>query len=214
VSALASRLQLEHHLACYHLRVLRANHIVSTRVWGRLHIYQIASPHLAPILVGLGRLMCRRSAHGAVGPQQRGGPRELDLRHARLCYDHLAGGVGVYLLDEMLRRNWLSLRRDAEGTEFLLSRRGAQALIRRRVNVLWAGRMKRRFAYGCADWTEPHRHLGGALGTAVLDALFRTRVLRRVGGGRRVEWRHPLSTWLGAPERRVSGRPRLRSSGR
>ena len=33
--------------------------------------------------------------------------RDAPLRHARTCYDHLAGVEGVQLLREMLRRGWL-----------------------------------------------------------------------------------------------------------
>ena len=41
---------------------------------------------------------------------------------------------------------------------------------------------KRRFAYGCTDWTERTRHLGGALGAAILASLVdRGHVVRSLG---------------------------------
>lgn len=37
----------------------------------------------------------------------RSSPREPALRHARLCYNHLAGDKGVQIFDSLIRRGFL-----------------------------------------------------------------------------------------------------------
>ena len=39
--------------------------------------------------------------------------------------------------------------------------------------------LKRRFAFGCLDWTERRYHLGGALGAALLQFMRRKKWVRQ-----------------------------------
>ena len=56
---------------------------------------------------------------------------------------------------------------------------------------------RRRFAYGCLDWTERRFHLGGALGVAIVDALQAKGTILRQQGTRAVAVRGNLTEWLG-----------------
>ena len=56
----------------------------------------------------------------------RSSPREPALRKARVCYDHLAGELGVFVLDSLQRRRLLRTRDDALE---LTRRAGASARI-------------------------------------------------------------------------------------
>jgi hypothetical protein len=67
------------------------------------------------------------------------------------------------------------------------------------VNLAQTRNTRRRFAYGCLDWTERRSHLGGALGAAVLDALQRTGVVRRQPQTRTVVVQQTLEAWLDFP---------------
>jgi hypothetical protein len=131
----------------------------------------------------------RRSA-----PAEREVRRDTPLRRARTCYDHLAGVAGVGLLQAMLARGWLLGR----GLRCKITPRGADALLRRGVDLIAADAAVRPFARPCLDWTERRSHLAGALGAAVLRRLANDGIVRRTAGSRVVVVRRPLAEWLGA----------------
>ena len=120
--------------------------------------------------------------------------RDTPLRRARTCYDHLAGVAGVALLDSILAQGWLV----PHERTYKITPRGADAFLRRGVDLVTADASARPFARSCADWTEPGQHLAGALGAAVLSRLTRDGVVRRTPGSRVVALRRPLAEWLGA----------------
>jgi hypothetical protein len=53
------------------------------------------------------------------------------------------------------------------------------SLIALGINVDAAQELRRRFAFGCLDWTERRYHLGGALGAALLQYVCRKRWVRQ-----------------------------------
>ena len=110
--------------------------------------------------------------------------RDTPMRRARTCYDHLAGVAGVRLFERMLDRGWVELAEPVvlAKPDYRLTKRGAAALGERGLDTESIARAKRRFAYGCTDWTERTRHLGGALGAAILASLVdRGHVVRSLG---------------------------------
>ncbi|MDQ7849459.1 MAG: metalloregulator ArsR/SmtB family transcription factor [Armatimonadota bacterium] len=204
VSELASRIGADRYRLSYHLAILRRYAVIQPAWHGRLIVYRIAADETRQILAALERFRMRHlpSASGrAKGAKWRG--VQMELQQARTCYDHLGGLAAVYLLAEFLRRRWLVRRRDRENPArispaYTLTMRGAQALMRRRVNVFWARRSRRRLAYGCPDWSPSRLHLGGALGAAVRVSLVRSGVVRLHRDDRTVVLRRPLAAWLDA----------------
>ncbi len=122
--------------------------------------------------------------------------KDTAMRQARTCYDHLAGVAGVGLMDEMLRRGWLQIAKDAPRPDYSLTQSGEDALGKRGVDVTRAKVSKRKFAYGCLDWTERRAHLGGALGAAILEALRDDGAVQRSEGTRTVATLKPVTGWL------------------
>lgn len=114
--------------------------------------------------------------------------RDSALRRARTCYDHLAGVAGVELFDQMVNRGWVEPveAQDSARVSYRLTHVGTQSINGMGVD-LPESTSKRRFAYGCTDWTERRPHLGGALGAAVLRALQSRDIVRRRPGTRVVE---------------------------
>ncbi len=125
--------------------------------------------------------------------------RNSPLRRCRTCYGHLAGVDGVALLDGMLGLAWLELAEDPNELHprFRPTERGEAGFKRRGINVEQARRAGRKLAYGCTDWTERRFHLGGALGSAVTDALNVRGFVRRREGSRVVAVEQPVLDWLG-----------------
>ncbi len=125
--------------------------------------------------------------------------RDTALRRARTCYDHLAGVAGVALFDEMLNRGWLEQTesQDSPRVSYRLTQLGQQALAGKGVD-LTPSSSKRRFAYGCTDWTERRLHVGGALGAALLRALQARNIVHRTEGPRVVEVQREVVEWYGS----------------
>src|ERR1700690_793825 len=85
--------------ASSHLAKLEAGGLIEQEKQGRHRYYRLADPDVAGVLEGLEGLAAR-AGHLRV----RTGPKDPALRRARVCYDHLAGDLGVQMLDSMKRQ--------------------------------------------------------------------------------------------------------------
>ena len=166
-----------------YLARLESAGLVAIERQGRHRYFRLAD---ADVAIALEALMpvAARAGHLRV----RTGPRDPELRHARSCYDHLAGDVAVTMFDRFVGRRLLA-RRDgklivtAEGRRFF-ARAGFD------VEMLEGGR--RPLCQPCLDWSERRSHLGGTLGAAILkhivargwaDREAKTRVVRFSAAG-------------------------------
>ncbi|HZC07149.1 MAG TPA: metalloregulator ArsR/SmtB family transcription factor [Ktedonobacterales bacterium] len=156
-----------------HLALLRERGLVRATREGRQMRYDVQNPAVASLieaLVSVAGAPARRASERVTPP----------LARARLCYDHLAGEVGVALFDALVARDALRLTdvtkstaragRAAPSAMVELGPAGAAIFGDLGVSVAEAQREKRRFAYPCVDWTERRPHLGGALGAALCAA--------------------------------------------
>ena len=108
------------------------------------------------------------------------GPREPALRKARVCYDHLAGELGVVVYDGLIARGLLG---DEAGSLFLTNA-GADWLATFGIDPAHAARQRRTFCRPCLDWGERRHHLGGALGAALLARFYELRWAQRAKDSR------------------------------
>ena len=159
-SELAHEAGVTPQTASSHLAKLEAGGLIEQEKQGRHRYYRITGPDVAAVLEGLEGLAAR-AGHMRV----RTGPKDPALRHARVCYDHLAGDLGVQMLDSMKRQRWLRQRKQdieltAEGQRFLTDtlQISADALAHPR----------RPLCRACLDWSERRHHLAGTLGAAIL----------------------------------------------
>jgi DNA-binding transcriptional ArsR family regulator len=104
-SALAAAAGISRSLASAHLRKLVAGGLVAAKANGRQQLYSIASEPAADALEILILL-----APGRKVSSLRDATRAKSLRWARMCYDHLAGAVGVSVTEALLGRDLLRER--------------------------------------------------------------------------------------------------------
>jgi DNA-binding transcriptional ArsR family regulator len=161
-SELAARARVSRSLASTHLRKLERAGLLRVEAHGRHRSYGIASPELAVAIEALGTV----ATLPPPAPRLRDQLAREALRHARSCYDHLAGEVGVAVTEALCARGALELR----GAQFEL--RDAQPFARLGVDTEAAAGRSRAFARSCLDWTERRPHLAGALGAALLASLL------------------------------------------
>ena len=173
-----------------HLAKLLDAHLVAIESQGRHRYFRLADRDVAQLLENLMGVAFRA---GAV--RVRASPREPALRRARVCYDHLAGELGVLLHDSFARRRWL--RATGHGIE--LTAAGRRACRDIGVDIDALARRRRSLCRACLDWSERRHHLAGALGAALLNRFFALGWARRVPGSRVV-------TFMAAGERALRER--------
>ncbi|WP_035824777.1 ArsR/SmtB family transcription factor [Janthinobacterium sp. RA13] len=156
--------------ASAHLSRLRDDGLLSMVAQGKHRYYRLASTEVARALEAL--LVV------AGVPATPFTPSTPDrLRHARTCYDHMAGTVAVTVHDQLLARGWLL--DDGGGGEYRLSEAGTAGMAALGIDVPQLHKQRRRFACACLDWSERRAHLGGALGAAILQLALRQRWAER-----------------------------------
>jgi DNA-binding transcriptional ArsR family regulator len=160
-----------------HLAKLVAGHLLSVEVQGRHRYYRLADPLVAAALEGV-------MALAAQGPKRHRphGPADDALRHARTCYDHLAGQVGVGLLTVLLGRGHL-----APGPrDYRVTASGQALFAELGIDLAAVEAQRRSFARPCLDWSERRPHLAGALGAALTDRFFEKGYIARKADTRAV----------------------------
>jgi len=88
-----------------HLAKLLDAGLIAVESQGRHRYFRLADRDVAHLLESLMNVAFRA---GAV--RLRASPREPALRRARMCYDHLAGEVGVQFYEALVRQGMLALR--------------------------------------------------------------------------------------------------------
>jgi DNA-binding transcriptional ArsR family regulator len=159
-SELAHEAGVTPQTASSHLSKLETGGLVEQEKQGRHRYYRLADPDVAGVLEGLEGLAAR-AGHLRV----RTGPKDPALRRARVCYDHLAGDLGVQMLDSMKKQRLLRQRKDdieltAEGERFL-----ARTL---QISAESLAHPRRPLCKACLDWSERRHHLAGTLGAALM----------------------------------------------
>ncbi len=146
-----------------HLARLVDGGVLAQESRGRHRYFRIATPETAAAIEALASaVLATRELRPRPVPVSRATP--VPLRHARTCYDHLAGEVAVDLFARMHDRRWLRI----DGSDVALTQAGVSGLTALGVDLTSARARRRRFACTCPDWSERKPHLGGALGAALL----------------------------------------------
>jgi DNA-binding transcriptional ArsR family regulator len=159
-SELAHQAGITPQTASSHLAKLESGGLIEQEKQGRHRYYRLTDPDIAAVLEGLEGIAAR-AGHMRV----RIGPKDPALRRARICYDHLAGDLGVQMLDSMkkqrlLRQSKQAIELTAEGERFL-----AKNL---QVSTEALAHPRRPLCKACLDWSERRHHLAGTLGAAIM----------------------------------------------
>jgi DNA-binding transcriptional ArsR family regulator len=147
-----------------HLRKLLDARFVAMEAHGRHRYFRIADEDVAQILEELMSFAVRSGTRAQVT-----GPKDPLLRKARVCYDHLAGELGVLLYASLLQRQAF----DFNG-EVALSARERCSQNSASTQAPCVARNAR--LQVCMDWSE-RRHAArrrGAAGARVIDRLGRS----------------------------------------
>ncbi|HWF81557.1 MAG TPA: helix-turn-helix domain-containing protein [Streptosporangiaceae bacterium] len=176
MSMLASEAGVAASTASEHLTKLTKGGLLRVRPEGRRRYYELASSHVADALEALSQLAPRQPVRSL-----RTDTRARALRLARTCYDHLAGHLGVAVMQSLLASGVLvggtgehirtsagsdRLATPGHDVDYRLTPDGRCRLDDFGVRVR---RTRRPLIRYCVDLTEQRHHLGGSLGAALLQ---------------------------------------------
>ena len=166
-----------------HLARMTTAGLVTFVKQGRHRYHRLASPAVAVMMESIMQVAC--DAH-LPSKCLMVGPRDEALRAARICYDHLAGVLGVALADALIASGYADLSNEVgmftdKGLAFL-SRLGIEA----RLPAASGRRPARALCRACLDWSERRPHVGGVVGAAICRHSIENGWVRRCCGTRAV----------------------------
>ncbi|GGY46809.1 transcriptional regulator [Streptomyces tanashiensis] len=173
--------------ASAHLGKLVEARLVDMESVGRCRYYRLANPDVSLALEALAVIAPPLPVTSLRESSTAGA-----LRRSRTCYDHLAGQLGVTLLESLLTGGLLaghdgthhpgrSVRDGASGyghdVDYRLTDTGRETLARFGLDLDGLPARRPLIRY-CVDWSEQRHHLAGAVGAALTARLFALGWLR------------------------------------
>ena len=164
--------------ASEHLGKLTAAQLISVTKQGRHRYYRISSPAVAQMLESMSAVVATQ------GPLRHRPASKADdaLRLVRLCYDHLAGRLGVGLAESLAERDCVAVSDDGG----IVTPAGRDFFASLGIDLSSLERQRRCFCRPCLDWSERRHHLAGAVGAALAARAFELGWVERAKQGRAV----------------------------
>lgn len=158
-----------------HLGKLYAAQLVVLMKQGRHRYYRLAGPQV-------GRMLESIMTVAMNGPPRFQPKSKTDdqMRHARTCYDHIAGVLGVGLAQRLTEREFVVLGDEAGE----VTPSGLEFMAKLGVDLAGAREKRRVFCRPCLDWTERRSHIGGAVGAALARRCFELKWIERMRDSR------------------------------
>jgi len=178
-SELAGEAGVTAQTASSHLAKLEMGGLVSAVKQGRHRYFRLADDDVADMLEAMAGVAAR-----AGHMRTRTGPGEPALRKARVCYDHLAGEMGVRMFESLMRSRCLAVRDDM----LRVTRNGEVFLADLGIELDDLAGSRRPLCKTCLDWSERRTHLAGALGAVLLDRFYALNWARRARSSRAVHF--------------------------
>jgi len=166
---LAFRAGVMPQTASTHLAKMIEGNLLAVEHCGRHRYYRLANPEVGLAIEALAALALPvrlRSERDKADP----------IHHARTCYDHLAGRLGVALADTLLANGAL----EESGHDYRVTTEGGRRLTDFGINLAEIQTGRRAFARQCLDWSERRHHIAGGLGAALADQLFKRGWIKRM----------------------------------
>jgi len=178
-SELANEAGVTAQTATTHLAKLEAGGLLTLRKQGRHKYFALANDDVASLLETLMGLTASDNSLKTLT-----GPRDAEMRNARVCYNHLAGHKGIQLHNSLLDKRHLDLK---NGT-LALTNKGAQFMQEFGIDLELLHASRSPLCRECLDWSERRSHLAGSLGRALLDQFESLRWLKRHSSSRVIKF--------------------------
>lgn len=164
--------------ATTHLAKLESGGLLTLRKQGRHKYYALANEEVATLLESLMGFTASTQASPIVT-----GPRNDMMRKARVCYNHLAGDMGIQLYDSLVANRYIMLRNGSPE----LSKKGQKFVLDFGIDLDKLNTSRSPLCRACLDWSERRSHLAGSLGRAFLTQFTLLRWVSQ-GEGRIIKF--------------------------
>lgn len=179
---LAAEAGVTRQTASAHLAKLTEANFIAPEKQGRHRYFRLADHQVAEVLENLMGLAAKRKP-----TRIRTGPKEPALRKARVCYDHLAGDLGVELFESLSREGWIDHGDEAPR----LTEKGETRLEGFGIDLAAIAKKRRPMCRSCLDWSVRRSHLAGSVGAELLKRFYALKWAKRIEGTRIVQFSKP-----------------------
>lgn len=150
--------------------------LIAVRQQGRHKYFCLADADIAHTLEALSMVAERDNV-----AERWNKPGYKALKHARRCYGHMAGELGVAQFEMLMRCNYIEQTNDA----LQLTPSGKAWLAQLGVDL--PAKAASRLAYPCMDWSERRDHMAGSLSKALLMHYLAKGWLRSMQDSRELQ---------------------------
>jgi len=149
--------------ASSHLNKLIDGQLLVVRKQGRHKYFQLQGFEVAELLESLLNISSK------VQPEKIAtGPKDPRLRKSRVCYDHLAGELGVSLYDALATNGYIINKQ----SETVFTESGRRFFSSLGVDFDKIKLENRPLCKSCLDWSERKNHLAGIIGQWILKDIY------------------------------------------
>jgi len=182
-----------------HLSRMLEGGLLRVEAQGRHRYYRLRSAEVAGVIENIMQVSALDTPPAKV---IRTGPADQALRRARTCYDHIAGQLGVAVMDALMERGAI-VTSDGVAT---VTDAGAALLASLGIRLARSADFSRvhgsrRLSRVCLDWSERRYHLAGAVGAALCSRALEEDWVRRIENSRALlvtpKGRHIFADMLG-----------------
>lgn len=149
--------------ATYHLSKMVSAGLIEKTIYGRYRYFKLANEDIAKLLellMKLSKSPIIKSLNQSI--------HSKSLRNARLCYDHLAGKLGIKLTEALLKASYVKLENDI----FYITELGINKLVELEIIKQGMENIKDQSGIKCYDWSEKSYHIAGKLGYTLANELI------------------------------------------
>jgi DNA-binding transcriptional ArsR family regulator len=157
--------------ASNHLSKLLEAEIVKVEIQGRHRYYSLSTPEVAFAVEGLANLANNSSSKSVKKESEKSG-----VKYCRTCYDHLAGFVGVKIVETLEIKGYLAKSKNI----YLVSEKGWEWFSFFEISKQSLTNNRRPLTRQCLDWSERRPHLAGQLGAALLNKMLERKWFKKV----------------------------------
>ncbi|MCB2356396.1 ArsR/SmtB family transcription factor [Clostridium estertheticum] len=150
--------------ATYHLSKMVSAGLIEKTIYGRYRYFKLANEDIAKLL----ELLMKLSKSPKIKSLNQS-VHSKTLRKARLCYDHIAGKLGIKLTEALLKAHYINLKNDI----FYITELGINKLVELEIIKQDMENIKDQSGIKCYDWSENSYHIAGKLGYTLANGLIK-----------------------------------------
>lgn len=156
--------------ATFHLSKMLNAQIIEKTKYGRYSYFKLANEDVAKLL----ELLMKLSKSPKIKSLNQYIHSEA-LRNARLCYDHIAGSLGIKITQSLLKLHYIELENDI----FYITKLGIDKLTELKIINSTLKDIENLQGIKCYDWSEKNYHIAGRLGKLITRGFIELGWIRK-----------------------------------